>query len=142
MKSFNLSKGKRLEQQIKSRLYSTSMINQDDYDLEEYKQEEEKLERLVEPIKSSNLSPLEKFIAVYNIVKKFKKYKEKEKLDSKEAKKEAKEVLEKYKDILVGYSEIKKNKRSFKLMEYQNINGLNLIFLSNKDLSTNLEIEK
>lgn len=36
MKSFNLSKGKRLEQQIKSRLYSTSMINQDDYDLEEF----------------------------------------------------------------------------------------------------------
>lgn len=48
------------------------------------------------------------------------------KKDLKEAKKEAKEVLEKYKNILVGYSEVKKNKRSFKLMEYQNINGLSM----------------
>lgn len=48
------------------------------------------------------------------------------KKDLKEAKKEAKEVLEKYKNILVGYSEVKKTKRSFKLMEYQNINGLSM----------------
>lgn len=46
--------------------------------------------------------------------------------DLKESKLEAIEELEKYKNILVGYDEVKKNKRSYKLMEYQNINGLSL----------------
>ena len=46
------------------------------YTLDEYLKEEEKLNLLVKPIKESNLSPYEKFIAVYNIVKQFKPYKE------------------------------------------------------------------
>lgn len=46
--------------------------------------------------------------------------------DLKESKLEAIEELEKHKNILVGYDEVKKNKRSYKLMEYQNINGLYL----------------
>lgn len=48
------------------------------------------------------------------------------KKDLKDAKEQAKQELEKHKNILVGYSEIKKNKRSFNLMEYQNINNLSL----------------
>ena len=46
--------------------------------------------------------------------------------DLREAKEKAIEKLEKYKNILVGYNEIKKNKRSYKLMEYQNVNGLSM----------------
>lgn len=46
------------------------------YDLETYKKEEEKIEKLISPIRDSNLSPFEKYLAVYDIVKKFKPYKE------------------------------------------------------------------
>jgi len=49
-----------------------------DYEYDEYIEEEKKLEELVEPIKNANLSPLEKYLGVYNIVKNFKKYKESE----------------------------------------------------------------
>ena len=46
------------------------------YNLDEYMMEEEKLEKLVAPIRKANLSPLEKYLAIYNIVKSFKPYKE------------------------------------------------------------------
>ena len=46
------------------------------YDVETYLQEEAKLEKLIAPIRHANLSPLEKYLAVYNIVKQFKPYKE------------------------------------------------------------------
>ena len=46
--------------------------------------------------------------------------------DLKKAKEEAISELEKHKDILVGYDEIKKNKRSYKLMEYQSTNQLSM----------------
>lgn len=46
------------------------------YGVKAYLKEEEKLNKLINPIKNSNLSPFEKYIAVYNIVKKFKPYKE------------------------------------------------------------------
>ncbi len=46
------------------------------YSYKEYMEEEDILNQMVEPIKEANLSPLEKYFAVYNIVKKFKKYKE------------------------------------------------------------------
>lgn len=46
------------------------------YDLNTYLEEENKLDNLVAPIIKANLSPLEKYIAVYNIVKKFKNYQE------------------------------------------------------------------
>lgn len=48
------------------------------------------------------------------------------KKDLKEAKEESIKELEKYKNILVGYDEIKKNKRSYKLIEYQEANGLSM----------------
>lgn len=47
-----------------------------DYKKEEYLKEEEQLDKLILPIKNSNLSPYEKYLAVYNIVKQFKPYKE------------------------------------------------------------------
>ena len=51
------------------------------YNIEEYQKEEAKLDKLVKPIKESNLSPFEKYIAVYNIAKKYKPYKDTDKLD-------------------------------------------------------------
>ena len=46
------------------------------YSLDEYLLEEKKLNDLVDSVKRANLSPFEKYLAVYNIVKKFKAYKE------------------------------------------------------------------
>lgn len=46
------------------------------YDVETYLQEESKLAKLILPIRHANLSPLEKYLAIYNIVKQFKPYKE------------------------------------------------------------------
>lgn len=46
------------------------------YTKEKYLKEEEQLDKLIEPIKKANLSPYEKYLAVYNIVKQFKPYKE------------------------------------------------------------------
>ena len=48
----------------------------DEYTFDEFMHQEEKIEKLVAPIRDSNLSSLEKYIAVYNIVTKFRKYKE------------------------------------------------------------------
>ncbi len=48
------------------------------------------------------------------------------KKDLKEAKKEAIEKLSKHKNILVGYEEIKKDKRSYALMDYQSINNISI----------------
>lgn len=47
-----------------------------DYSVQEYLAEEKQLDELVQKIKGANLSPFEKYIAVYNIVKNFKPYKE------------------------------------------------------------------
>lgn len=47
-----------------------------DYSKDEYILEEKVLNDLVRPIKDSSLSPYEKYLAVYNIVKQFKPYKE------------------------------------------------------------------
>lgn len=46
----------------------------EDYTKEEYLKTENTLNSLIEPIKNSNLSPFEKFLAVYNIVKQYKIY--------------------------------------------------------------------
>ena len=47
-----------------------------EYSYNEYIEEEKILDSIIMPIKKANLSPIEKFIAVYNIVKNFKPYKE------------------------------------------------------------------
>ena len=48
--------------------------NRYSYTTEEYTKEEDKINKILEPIKNSDLSPFEKYLAVYNIVKKFKTY--------------------------------------------------------------------
>ncbi len=50
-----------------------------EYELEEYKKQEELLDMIASDINASGFSPMEKYIAVYNITKKFKEYKEDEK---------------------------------------------------------------
>lgn len=51
-------------------------INSDDYiySLDDYINEENKLQQLIEPIKKANLSPFEKYLAVYDIVKNYKPF--------------------------------------------------------------------
>ena len=56
---------------------SLILYNDDyEYSYQEFVEEEKILNKLVDPIKNSNLSPLEKFLGVYNIVKNIKTYKE------------------------------------------------------------------
>ena len=74
------------------------------YTKEEYIEEEIKLNSLVEPIKNSNLSPYEKYLAVYNIVKQFKEYKE-NKLEPYKAR-EIKEILKNEYMVCVGYANL------------------------------------
>lgn len=54
------------------------IIDNDSYDYkkEEFLKEDEKLEQLAGRVRDANLSPYEKYLAVYNIVKQFKPYKE------------------------------------------------------------------
>ena len=70
-----------------------------DYDIETYQKEEEKLEKLVAGIKNSNLSPFEKYLACYNIAKKFKPYKENP--NKKEQARKLKYILEDDNDYIV-----------------------------------------
>lgn len=75
-----------------------------DYPINQYLEEEKKLEDLVKDIKISNLSPLEKFIAVYNIVKNYKPYKENEKeLDKSRA---LRYILDNEYMVCVGYAKL------------------------------------
>ena len=57
--------------------------NDYEYTEKEYLNEEIKIEKLVKPIRESNLSPLEKCLAVYDIVKKFRTYKDNKQNQSK-----------------------------------------------------------
>lgn len=77
---------------------------QTEYTIDEYITEDEKLEAIVKNIKESNMSPLEKYFAVYNIVKKYKPYKENyEDLD--QARK-IKYILDNEYIVCVGYSSL------------------------------------
>lgn len=64
----------------KSKLYNSNFdltiegIDIEPYKIEDLKEENKLLDLMVKDIKDSNLSPFEKYIAAYNIVKKFKKY--------------------------------------------------------------------
>ena len=46
------------------------------YQIDDYVMEEEKLEKLIAPIREADLSPLEKYLAIYDVVKSFKPYKD------------------------------------------------------------------
>lgn len=50
-----------------------------EYKKEEYLKEEEKIDKMIFSIKESNLSPYEKYLAAYNLVKQFKPYKDSKK---------------------------------------------------------------
>ena len=54
------------------------MIDNDEnlYSMVEYLKEEKKLERMIDKIRNANLSPLERFLAVYDVVKNYKPYKD------------------------------------------------------------------
>ncbi|MBP3921052.1 MAG: hypothetical protein J6D28_05760 [Bacilli bacterium] len=85
-----------------------------EYTINDYLIENEKLKSLVTNIKESNMSQLEKYFAVYNIVKKFKPYNENEKnLD--QARK-IKYILDNEYMVCVGYSTL--------LLELLNIVGI------------------
>ena len=74
------------------------------YTYEEYKGEELKLGKMVANIKNQELSPLEKYLSVYNIVKNFKKYKNNEN-NSQEAK-ELRYILENEYIVCAGFSNL------------------------------------
>lgn len=70
--------------------------------LEDLKRENDLLELMISDIKNSNYSPFEKYIAVYNIVKKFKEYKENKENDA-ESKYVSRILLNDYM-VCAGYS--------------------------------------
>ena len=74
------------------------------YTKEEYIKEEKQLDIIVEPIKYSNLSPFEKYIAIYNIVKQYKQYKENKSEPYKA--REIKEILNNEYMVCVGFSKL------------------------------------
>lgn len=73
-----------------------------DYSKEEYLEEEKRLDQLIKPIKESNLSPYEKYLAVYNIVKQFKPYKDS--IDNPQQSRTLKYILDNEFIVCVGYS--------------------------------------
>lgn len=77
-----------------------------EYTLSEFLEEETQLENLIKPIKSSNLSPYEKYLAVYNIVKQFKPYKENE--NDKSQSRKIKYILKNEYMVCVGYATLLK----------------------------------
>lgn len=74
------------------------------YSYEDYLEEEKKLEALVAHIKNSNLSPFEKYLAVYNIVKNYKEYKENN--DNKDESRCLRYILDNEYMVCVGYSKL------------------------------------
>lgn len=102
-KRSNLEKTKLLEKDLKN---IDIVINNDwyNYSLEEYKKEENILNGLIENIKNSNTSPFEKYIAIYNIVKKFKPYKENK--EDKEQSRHLRYILDNEYMVCVGYAKL------------------------------------
>jgi len=80
--------------------------NLDDYTIEEYIEIEERLNNLIKPIQESNLSPYEKYLAVYNIVKNFKPYKDNP--DNPKLSRDLKYILKPDNEyiVCVGYTEL------------------------------------
>ena len=75
-----------------------------EYSYQEYIDEEKKLDELVKPIKNSNLSPFEKYLAVYNIVKNFKPYNENS--EDKEQARYIRYILNNDYMVCVGYAKL------------------------------------
>lgn len=75
-----------------------------EYPINQYLEEEKKLETLITPIKNANLSPLERYLAVYNIVKNYKPYKENN--DDKNKARYLRYILDNEYMVCVGYSKL------------------------------------
>lgn len=75
-----------------------------DYSFDTYKKEEEKLNNLVKDIKESSMSQFEKYIAVYNIVKNFKPYKEN--TSNKAESRHLRYILDNEYMVCVGYAKL------------------------------------
>ena len=75
-----------------------------EYSEDEYKKEDEKLDNLISNIKNSPLSPFEKFIAVYNIVKNIKPYKENN--ENKDKARALRFILDNEYIVCVGYAKL------------------------------------
>ncbi len=82
--------------------------NDYEYNIHEYIEEENKLEKIVTPIRNSKLSPLEKYLAIYDIVKKFKPYKDNN--ESQQESRNLKYILEDNNDyiVCVGFANLLK----------------------------------
>lgn len=81
-------------------------IDMEEYTKEEFLDTEEKINNLINPIKEANLSPYEKYLAVYNIVKNFKPYKENE--DNLNDSRNIKSILNNEYIVCVGYAKLLK----------------------------------
>ena len=77
------------------------------YTKEEYLQEEKQLEDLIKFIKLNNLSPYERFLAAYNIVKQFKKYRDC--CENPDLSRKLKYILNNEYMVCVGYANLLKN---------------------------------
>lgn len=89
------------------------VINTDDYDysLKEYLKDETILEELFAKIRISNLSPLEKYIAVYNTVKNYKPYKNDELEKDEKRSRSLRYILDDNNDLIVcsGFARLLKD---------------------------------
>lgn len=103
---FNVDRRSKLEESglLELQPYNVGIVFSNDghdYSMEEYKEEEAKLNALVADIKKSNMSPFERYIAVYNIVKNYKPYKES---DNREESRYLRYILNNEYMVCVGFS--------------------------------------
>ena len=75
-----------------------------DYSFSEYKNEEKRLDNIIEPIKNLDLSSLEKYLAIFNIVKNYKKYKEN--VNQKEESRYLRYILDNDYMVCVGFAKL------------------------------------
>ena len=104
------------------------------YTKEEYLEENQKLENLIKPIKESTLSPYEKYIAVYNIVKHFKPYKTNDEKPNED--KELRYILNNEYIDCVGYSNLLKV-----LLDKIDINSMCLGVYAQEELEEDLDLK-
>lgn len=94
----------------KSKLYNSDFdividgIDIEPYKLQELKEEDKLLDLMIKDIKNSNYSMFEKYIAAYNIVKKFKKYLESS--NDKDESRYVKKLLNNDYMVCVGYAKL------------------------------------
>lgn len=86
----------------------TLLINNDfyDYPLSEYKDEEALLNSMVKNINNGGLTPFEKYVAVYNIVKNYKPYKEVDEEENFSLSRDMRYILKNDYMVCVGYSKL------------------------------------